>query len=178
VASLAPLRGVRPYRLLRHFSWPACRKACHRVWPPGGRELRASAGLALRLPKTQGVSRIPARGAARTSGRPAGSRPKRQSPGKLGVLAARRRLNAATSPIRKVSSTLHVALYVRWNRDQLLETGLGEFSFSREIPDCACAEPEMRSVLDCARGYLHPEMKGMAELVNARNAMRAAEQKS
>lgn len=33
-----------------------------------------------------------------------------------------------------------------------------------------------RSVTTTQR-YLHPEMKGMAELVNARNAMRAAEQK-
>ena len=34
-----------------------------------------------------------------------------------------------------------------------------------------------RSVTTTQR-YLHPEMKGMAELVNARNAMRAAEEKS
>lgn len=33
-----------------------------------------------------------------------------------------------------------------------------------------------RSVTTTQR-YLHPEMKGMAELVNARNAIRAAEQK-
>lgn len=31
-----------------------------------------------------------------------------------------------------------------------------------------------RSVMTTQR-YLHPEMKGMAELVNARNAMRSAE---
>jgi len=34
-----------------------------------------------------------------------------------------------------------------------------------------------RSVTTTQR-YLHPEMKGMAELVNARNAMRAAEEKA
>jgi hypothetical protein len=131
VASSAPLCTVRSHRLLRYVARPACGPARRRVGAPCGRQFRAVAGLALRLRKTQSLSRIPARRAARPSCGPAGTRPKGQSPRELGVSSARRRLVPANSPISQNRiDTFTCVFCMRRNRDQLLEGWLA----SREGP--------------------------------------------
>src|SRR5690606_32497185 len=79
----APVRAVRPHRLLRLVSGPARDRALPRDRPPAGPQLRAGRGLVLGLPheRAAGGPR-PARTPA-PAARPGGPRPRGAGPGGL-----------------------------------------------------------------------------------------------
>src|SRR5690606_27125794 len=83
VGSPAPVRAVRPHRLLRLVSGPARDRALPRDRPPAGPQLRAGRGLVLGLPheRAAGGPR-PARTPA-PAARPGGPRPRGAGPGGL-----------------------------------------------------------------------------------------------